>query len=269
MPEHPYHAVLGGGDQLYNDNVMATKVMDDWLKLTKEERIKYQPTKEMIDTVEDYYLQAYLGHVHYHAAADFLRSCPQVCHQHMLAVKPRQHNINSSSLLHPGRQCTLTAKGSRSCYTTSCMQVNTWDDHDTFDGWGSYPEELQTCPVFSMVFAQSQRFYLLFQHATTPEHAADDGYIINPGKSDQEGAAFHFLSQLGPSLMVVAPDSRSQRSRQHILTQDSYKRIEAAVRSKPGLLQLRVAAKRHACSCSSCAFHRIDWCCDGSNCPVW
>ena len=28
-----------------------------------------------------------------------------------------------------------------------CM---TWDDHDIFDGWGSYPEPLQLCDVFQV-----------------------------------------------------------------------------------------------------------------------
>ena len=26
--------------------------------------------------------------------------------------------------------------------------INLWDDHDIFDGWGSYPEPLQMCHVF-------------------------------------------------------------------------------------------------------------------------
>jgi hypothetical protein len=52
--------------------------MDDWLKMPKDERVKYQPSKEMIDCVEDYYLQAYLGHTHFHPAADWLRSTPQI-----------------------------------------------------------------------------------------------------------------------------------------------------------------------------------------------
>lgn len=28
------------------------------------------------------------------------------------------------------------------------MQMNLWDDHDIWDGWGSYPPYLQNCPVF-------------------------------------------------------------------------------------------------------------------------
>lgn len=46
-------------------------------------------------------------------------------------------------------------------------QVMLWDDHDIFDGWGSYPTELQTCPVFKGIYFVARKFYLLFQcHAT-------------------------------------------------------------------------------------------------------
>ena len=31
------------------------------------------------------------------------------------------------------------------------MQVNIYDDHDIFDGWGSYPPRLQDSPVFQGV----------------------------------------------------------------------------------------------------------------------
>lgn len=46
-----------------------------------------------------------------------------------------------------------------------------WDDHDIFDGWGSYPPELQNCPVFSGIFFVARKFYLLFQC-----HAAEDNH---------------------------------------------------------------------------------------------
>jgi hypothetical protein len=81
-----------------------------------------------------------------------------------------------------------------------------------------------------MVFAQSQRFYLLFQHATTVRHARADGYVVNPGP---EGTlpSIHFVTQLGPSCAVVAPDSRTQRSRKRIIPPEAMQRIKVAVRA--------------------------------------
>lgn len=114
-------------------------------------------------------------------------------------------------------------------------------------GFGSYPERVQSCPVFQLLGQQAQRFYLLFQHATSPAHAAKDGYIVNPGASEREFSAFHFVTQLGPSAFVVAPDGRSQRTRQHIIAEDSYKRIETAVRAA-----LACAAERSRLVLSPC-----------------
>jgi PhoD related phosphatase len=38
-----------------------------------------------------------------------------------------------------------------------------WDDHDIFDGWGSYPDDLQNCPVYQAIFAAARRYFELFQ----------------------------------------------------------------------------------------------------------
>jgi hypothetical protein len=43
----------------------------------------------------------------------------------------------------------------------------TLDDHDIFDGWGSYPDEIHTCPIFQGVFQCAREFYTIFQHHTT------------------------------------------------------------------------------------------------------
>lgn len=45
----------------------------------------------------------------------------------------------------------------------TALQVNTCDDHDIFDGWGSYPAALQDCAVFRGVFEAARAAYLLFQ----------------------------------------------------------------------------------------------------------
>ena len=54
------------------------------------------------------------------------------------------------------------------------MQTMTWDDHDIFDGWGSYPDTLQNCPVFQGCYQAAKRFYLLFQQHTTAERARQE-----------------------------------------------------------------------------------------------
>jgi hypothetical protein len=75
------HAILGGGDQLYNDNVWDLPDLKAWLEKPEGERLAYVPDKQMCDAVERAYLESYLSHTHFHPAAEFLRNTPQVgCH---------------------------------------------------------------------------------------------------------------------------------------------------------------------------------------------
>ena len=80
----------------------------------------------------------------------------------------------------------------------------TWDDHDIFDGWGSYPVQLQFCPVFQVscpskprtsssciflihappplgtsqgIFFFARKFFCLFQQHTTPERIYDHNQV--------------------------------------------------------------------------------------------
>lgn len=57
------------------------------------------------------------------------------------------------------------------------MQLNTWDDHEIFDGWGSYPPHLQNCDAFASVFRLAKRMYAAFQLHTTVKTQKSDGYF--------------------------------------------------------------------------------------------
>ena len=45
----------------------------------------------------------------------------------------------------------------------SIPNVMMWDDHDIFDGWGSYPAEIQNGDVHQTIFAQAKQYFELFQ----------------------------------------------------------------------------------------------------------
>jgi phosphodiesterase/alkaline phosphatase D-like protein len=45
----------------------------------------------------------------------------------------------------------------------SIPSIMMWDDHDIFDGWGSYPEERQNCAIYQKVFAEAARVFDIFQ----------------------------------------------------------------------------------------------------------
>lgn len=72
----PLHAIMGAGDQLYNDNLWILPPLQAWLK--REDKLKYEPDKTMQEAISEYYCGAYLRHTHYHPAASLLRNTPQV-----------------------------------------------------------------------------------------------------------------------------------------------------------------------------------------------
>ena len=79
-----------------------------------------------------------------------------------------------------------------------------WDDHDIFDGAGSYPTLLHDSPMMSGLFSTAQKMRLLFQHHTTVEKARDHGLFGYQ--------AHNFLTFCGPNLAIVGADGRTERS---------------------------------------------------------
>ena len=53
----------------------------------------------------------------------------------------------------------------------SIPSVMMWDDHDIFDGWGSYPDDLQACDVYQAIFkSPSEKF--MKEHNSAPASGA-------------------------------------------------------------------------------------------------
>ena len=46
----------------------------------------------------------------------------------------------------------------------SIPTVMMWDDHDIFDGWGSYPQELLDCDVYQNIFKTAKKYFEIFQN---------------------------------------------------------------------------------------------------------
>jgi hypothetical protein len=38
-----------------------------------------------------------------------------------------------------------------------------WDDHEIFDGYGSYPDYIQNCPIMRNIFALAKKYFCMFQ----------------------------------------------------------------------------------------------------------
>ncbi|KAL0040536.1 hypothetical protein WJX77_010023 [Trebouxia sp. C0004] len=105
-------------------------------------------------------------------------------------------------------------------------QTMTWDDHDIFDGWGSYPDGLQNCPVFQGCYQAAKRFYLLFQQHTTEARVSQ--------LSDMFGhRGFSMVKQCGPQLALVIPDARAERTKPQVIDPQSWDMIFDRMRALP------------------------------------
>lgn len=103
--------------------------------------------------------------------------------------------------------------------------IMNWDDHDVFDGWGSYPKELQECPVFQGIYAVAKTYYLLMQQQVNPERPfVSDAFIGNNSYS-----MLHFAGDV----VILTIDTRSRRTMKKILPEEAWKEIFSAIKSLP------------------------------------
>jgi PhoD related phosphatase len=91
-----------------------------------------------------------------------------------------------------------------------------WDDHDIFDGWGSYPAELQECEVYKGIFAIAREYFALYQM----QLASNEKHPLSI--RNQQG--FSLGVELG-ALTLLVLDMRSERTRSQVISPESWKGI--------------------------------------------
>ena len=109
--------------------------------------------------------------------------------------------------------------------------IFTWDDHDIFDGWGSYDDKLQACCLYQSIFKAARTAFEAFQLGglEAPLH--------------RQGQGPHFLQVASfPArqrvLDMLLLDLRSERSLQHVMSETQWKDIKDWLeqhKSSPGL----------------------------------
>ncbi|POR32653.1 Uncharacterized protein TPAR_07144 [Tolypocladium paradoxum] len=112
------------------------------------------------------------------------------------------------------------------------LQIN---DHDIFDGYGSYPAYMQNSPIFKNIGRIATDMYLLFQHHTTVEmmrHVSTDRDIFTI-----TGTGWHFVKFLGPAVVVAGPDCRSERTQARVMAGPTYQGIFPKVATLPPSVQ--------------------------------
>jgi hypothetical protein len=109
------------------------------------------------------------------------------------------------------------------------------DDHDIFDGYGSYPQPMQESNVFKGIGRIGIDMFLLFQHHTTHE-------ILRNVSTDIDlftitGKGWHFLKYFGPAVVLCGPDTRSERSQTQVMAGPTYQGLFPKIAMLPPSVQ--------------------------------
>ncbi|GAB4293296.1 MAG: alkaline phosphatase family protein [Methylophaga sp.] len=219
-----FHLLLMGGDQIYFDSIWEDiKPLKEWIGLPREKQLTYKVNARLDKKIEEYYFKLY--------SARWL---------------PKERAAWGEN-----RQ-SLDAAQAMSRIPTVMM----WDDHDIFDGWGSYSVEMQQSPLFQRLFYHARRAFWVFQM----QHAVDDlpeltdrddinvradDPILKPVRWKTRLAAdqlalplldnqpgFSFAHTIGPIQLLVA-DLRTERSQEQVMGTDTWKALQQWLKCLP------------------------------------
>jgi hypothetical protein len=216
-----FHLLLMGGDQIYFDSIWEDlKQLKGWIGLHREKQLDYAVSDELDKAIEDYYINLYSAR--------------------WLPVERQAWGADERSL-------------DAALAMASMPTVMMWDDHDIFDGWGSYSPQMQRSPLFKRLFFHARRAFWVFQmqHAiemlpelklrTDVQVRTDDPLFERidwakalradklklPLLQNQPG--FSFTHALGPLFLVVA-DLRTERSHHQVLGPHTWEALHACLK---------------------------------------
>lgn len=220
-----FHLLLMGGDQIYFDSVWEDiPALKHWVSLSRAEQLAFKVSATLEREIEQYYFTLY--------------------RQRWLPEKRKPWDAPE-----PNRDAADAL--------ARMPTVMMWDDHDIFDGWGSYSSAMQACELFRVMFRHARRAFWVFQM----QHALDDLPVLEDGTpagfqsddplyqpiawstvlardplalpmlDDQPG--FTSVYRLGP-LALVAADLRTERSRTQVMGSDTWSQLKQWLSALPG-----------------------------------
>ncbi|EHK25350.1 uncharacterized protein TRIVIDRAFT_144556 [Trichoderma virens Gv29-8] len=181
----PFHVMIGGGDQIYNDCVAYdSPLFDEWLQINvAEKKLNAAFTPELQAELESFYLERY---------------------------------------------CMWFSQGLFGLATSQIPMVNMYDDHDIFDGYGSYSHPDMSSPVFSGLGRVGFKYYMLFQHQSivTETETSEPSWILGeqPGPYIQEVSRSLYMS-MGGKVALLAVDARTERTEDTVLDEKTWEKI--------------------------------------------
>ncbi|MDP3087659.1 MAG: hypothetical protein Q8M99_05670 [Methylotenera sp.] len=221
-----FHLLVMGGDQIYFDSIWEDiKELKDWVQLSRDNQLIFNVDKKLEKKIERYYFNLYSS-----------RWLP-----------PSRKDWGSNEL-------NQDAADAMARIPTVMM----WDDHDIFDGWGSYSVDMQESNLFQTLFHYARKAFWVFQmqHVLEDLPTLDKITQFNISKKDpqfqlidwaahqqkdllalpilMDQPGFTFAFEIGP-ISLVAADLRTERSRTQILGPSSWRSLQSWLSNlKPG-----------------------------------
>jgi hypothetical protein len=220
-----FHILLMGGDQIYFDSIWEEiEALRNWVSLSRKKQLAFKVSATLANRIEAYYLGLY-----------------------------SQRWLANSRAAWGSKTLNLDAADAMASMPTVMM----WDDHDIFDGWGSYSCEMQQSELFQTLFDCARKAFWIFQlqhHPDTlpplrsinrpnvslkdPQFEAIDwadalkkDALSLPLLNNQPGFTFGF--HVGPVSILVA-DLRTERSRTQVMGSKSWDAMQAWLSQLPG-----------------------------------
>ena len=108
--------------------------------------------------------------------------------------------------------CQRWENSAMSLMMASIPTVMMWDDHDIFDGWGSYPEEMQQCDVYQGIYDIAKHYFELFQIRSKRNQSLLD--------QQADHYAFAFLFR---GYHILALDNRAERTLGQVMSANQWR----------------------------------------------
>ncbi|KAG9246518.1 hypothetical protein BJ878DRAFT_496693 [Calycina marina] len=190
----PFHVMLGGGDQIYNDCVqLETTLFREWTQIPanhQHQKLHHPFTAELQNELETFYLNRY---------------------------------------------SMWFSQGLFGVAVSQIPMINIFDDHDIYDGFGSYSDYYMKSPVISGLGAVAFKYYMLFQHQTSVDEGeeTEPSWILgaDPGPYIPELSRSIFTF-LGRSVAFLGLDCRTERMYDEVVSPETYDRVFARLMSE-------------------------------------
>ena len=99
--------------------------------------------------------------------------------------------------------------------------ISMWDDHDIFDGYGSYPPDIQNSPIIKNIYLIAKECFLIFQ-----KHHMTFAYNDKEKFANYNMTSYYEIDDI----LLINIDTRSNRTINQILNNQTYQTIYEKLR---------------------------------------